>query len=634
MWVVGTAGHVDHGKSTLVEALTGTHPDRLREEKVREMTIELGFAWFTLPGGEPVGIVDVPGHRDFIENMLAGVGGIDAVLFVIAADEGIMPQTREHLAILDLIQVKSGIIVLTKVDLAPDEEWLELVEHEIREFCEGTILEKAPLVRVSAVTGLGIEQLKTEIAKCLADTPEKKDLGKPRLAVDRVFTISGYGTVVTGTLVDGNFKIGDEVLVLPGHLQARIRGIQTYNQKVTEAYPGNRTAINLAGIDREDVKRGDVIVHPNDYQTTARLDAQIRLLKDADLTLKHNAEVKFFLGATEVEGRIRLLGESQLLSGAEGFIQLELEHPVVAVKGDRFILRRPSPPATVGGGMVLDPFPMRRYKLNDTQVLDRLEKLTAHPPEEDFLDGIDQMGMASADEIIQTARVGEAEAGRMIKAALERGDLISLSPGEFSRDSLLLTRTRLNRVSLMAEKVLADYHSSNPLKRGILREEFKTKLGLRPAEFPKLLQLWVNQKVVIQQGQWISLPGQDVTFTPVQQKKVLGLLERFEQNPFTPPGLAECIEAAGEGLVNSLIESGKLVKVSQDVLFTPQALSKMSDFIRERSASPQPFTVGEFRDRFQTSRKYSLAYLEYLDELKATRREGEGRLLIHPENLP
>jgi len=339
MWVVGTAGHVDHGKSTLVEALTGVHPDRLKEEKQREMTIELGFARLDLPNGEKVGIVDVPGHRDFIENMLAGVGGIDAVLFVVAADEGIMPQTREHLAILDLLQVKTGILVLTKVDLVPDHEWLALVEQEVREFCQGTFMQNAPLVRVSAVTGEGIEELKTAIAGMLAGTPPKMDVGKPRLPVDRVFTIAGYGTVVTGTLIDGQVSVGDEIQVLPAGQKGRIRGIQNHNQKINTAQPGSRAALNLSGIEKKDVQRGDVIAHTGDYLTTTRLDAAIHLIRDIEVGIQHNAEVKLFLGASEVEGHVRLLGKDHLSPSEDGFAQLELAHPVVAVVGDRFILR-------------------------------------------------------------------------------------------------------------------------------------------------------------------------------------------------------------------------------------------------------------------------------------------------------
>ena len=299
MRVIGTAGHVDHGKSTLIAALTGTHPDRLKEEQAREMTIELGFGWMTLPNGEEVGIVDVPGHRDFIENMLSGIGGIDAALLVIAADEGVMPQTKEHLAILDLLQIPGGVIVLTKTDLAPDPDWLDLLEMDIRAAVSETVLRDAPIVRVSAKTGQGLDALLATLGKVLEEKPERLDLNRPRLPIDRVFSMSGFGTVVTGTLSDGNFAVGDEVEILPSGGKGRIRGLQTHKKKEERAMLGSRTAVNISGINTELIQRGEVVIHPNQYQSTRRLDARFRLLKDASASVKHGDEVKFFVGASE-----------------------------------------------------------------------------------------------------------------------------------------------------------------------------------------------------------------------------------------------------------------------------------------------------------------------------------------------
>lgn len=634
MWVVGTAGHVDHGKSTLVEALTGIHPDRLKEEKQREMTIELGFAWFKLPTGEPVGIVDVPGHRDFIENMLAGVGGIDAVLFIVAADEGVMPQTREHLAILDLLQIKTGIIVLTKVDLVPDPDWLDLVEQEVREFCKGTILQDAPLVRVSAVNGEGISQLKQVLADRLAATPEKVDLGKPRLAVDRVFTLSGYGTVVTGTLVDGSFTLGDEVQVQPGELTGRIRGIQTYNQKVNTAPPGSRTALNIAGIDREWIVRGNVITLPGGYQPTQRLDARVRMVKDASAVLMHDDKVKFFIGATEVEGRVRVLGREKIAPGEEGFVQIELNHPVVAVAGDRYVLRIPSPPQTIAGGVVLDPQPSGRYRLKDEQVLSRLERLAEANPGEELLHNLDRRGMVSLSEIKAAARMEDQQARQLIEDLITKGDLIAFSNEPLAAESRLMTATGFQHLTNKAKTILIEFHQENPTRLGMGREVLKTKLGLNTADFSLILKRWLDLGRIVQEGALLRLPEHQVKFTPAQQKKKEELLGKFEQSPFAPPAYAECVQIAGEALVNSLIESGVLYRVNGDVVFTLQAVGEMSNFILERSHNPLPFTVAEFRDRFNTSRKYSLAFLEHLDDLKATRRDGEGRLLINPANLP
>ena len=367
MRVIGTAGHVDHGKSTLIAALTGTHPDRLKEEQAREMTIDLGFGWLTLPDGEEVGIVDVPGHRDFIENMLAGVGGIDAALLVIAVDEGVMPQTREHLAILDLLQIPAGVIVITKADLITDRDWLEALESDIREAVKGTLLQAAPMVRVSARTGSGIPQLITTLDEILGEQPARPDLGRPRLPIDRVFTMSGFGTVVTGTLTDGHLEVGEEVQVLPSEIAGRVRGLQTHKKREEQAAPGSRTAVNISGISTEQIRRGDVLVRPGQYISTRRLDARLRLLNDVSAPLEHNTEVKVFIGATEAVAMLRLLGAEQVAPGAEAWIQLEMREPVVAVRGDHYILRRPSPAETLGGGMVVDPQPKARHKRFDEE---------------------------------------------------------------------------------------------------------------------------------------------------------------------------------------------------------------------------------------------------------------------------
>jgi len=346
MRVIGTAGHVDHGKSTLVLALTGINPDRLREEQERQMTIDLGFAWMTLPAGEEVGIIDVPGHRDFIENMLAGVGGIDAALLVIAADEGVMPQTREHLAILDLLQVHRSVVALAKIDLVHEPHWLDLVREEIEQLLEHSGLSGSPIVPVSSTTGEGLEQLKHSLEQVLSAAAPRPDLGRPRLPVDRAFSIAGFGTVVTGTLVDGALEVGQEVQVLPGGQRARVRGLQTHKSPVQSAVVGSRVAANLTGIEVRQIRRGDVLVQPDSEQATTRLDVRFRLLADAPQRIRHNQAAKLFLGAAQRGARVRLLGAQELSPGDQGWLQLELEEPVVARRGDHYILRRASPSAT------------------------------------------------------------------------------------------------------------------------------------------------------------------------------------------------------------------------------------------------------------------------------------------------
>ena len=357
MRVIGTAGHVDHGKSTLVKALTGINPDRLKEEQQREMTIDLGFAWLTLPSGEPVGIVDVPGHQDFIKNMLAGVGGIDAALFVIAADEGVMPQTREHLAILDLLEIPRGIIAVTKVDMVDDEDWLELVQADIAETVADTILADAPMIPVSAVQGEGLEAVREALDKLLAEAPPRANRGRPRLPVDRVFSISGFGTIVTGTLLDGQLQVGQEVEILPQRLKSRIRGLQSHKKSVDEANPGSRTAVNLTGISTDEVARGDIVTTSGWLEPSQLIDTHLKLLPDSPKPLRHNQEVEIFTGATEATGFTRLLGVRKLDPGQEGWVQLRLTRRIPVVKGDHFIIRQPSPSITIGGGVIVDPLP-------------------------------------------------------------------------------------------------------------------------------------------------------------------------------------------------------------------------------------------------------------------------------------
>src|SRR5215216_2389696 len=405
MRVIGTAGHVDHGKSTLIAALTGTHPDRLKEEQAREMTIELGFGWLTLPNGEEMGIVDVPGHRDFIENMLSGIGGIDAALLVIAADEGVMPQTREHLAILDLLEIPAGIIVLTKTDLAPDPAWLNLVEADIQSAVHGTVMSEAPILRVSAKTQAGLDALVSSLESILQQKPARLDLNRPRLPIDRVFSMSGFGTVVTGTLLDGHLTLGDEVEILPTGQKGRVRGLQTHKKKEETAVPGSRTAVNISGVETESIRRGEVVIHPHQYQATRRVDAHLRLLKDISTAIKHNSEVKLFVGASETIATLRLLGTEELGPGEKGWIQLELRDPIVAVRGDHYILRRPSPSETLGGGAIIDHQPKGRHKRFDSDVLKSLESLSQGTPAEILWEAALATNAAPIKEIIARSRL-------------------------------------------------------------------------------------------------------------------------------------------------------------------------------------------------------------------------------------
>ena len=625
MRVIGTAGHVDHGKSTLVAALTGTHPDRLKEEQEREMTIDLGFAWLTLPGGEDIGIVDVPGHRDFIENMLAGVGGIDAALLVVAADEGVMPQTREHLAILDLLQVQSGVIALTKTDLVADAEWLDLVEMDVSDVVSGTILENAPIVRVSARDGSGMDALKTRLAEVLAERPPRPDLGRPRLPIDRVFTISGFGTVVTGTLLDGSFHAGDEVLVLPGRERGRIRGLQNHKRKVQHAEPGSRTAVNISGLDVHQVARGNVLTLPGQYQPTRRLDVHFRLLADAATSLVHDMQVKLFVGSTEVVARVRLLGSKELLPGETGWLQLETRDEVSVVRGDRYILRRPSPGETLGGGMVLDPHPPRRHKRFSEAVLHNLESLYQGSDADLLLQASLARGIAGLKDVIQQAHLSEEGGAAAANELIEAGRMVVLEPAQ--KNPLVAAGETWQNLTGKILQVVADFHARYPLRKGIPREELKSRLKLAPAVFNVVVAAMEQEQRLRQEAALVSVPGHEVQFNPSQQVLVDQMLRRFAADPYKPPAIKECQTELGEDVYYALVDLGLLVPVAEDVAFRREDYEHMLAELRRHFGGPQGFSLAMFRDHFGTSRKYALAFLEHLDDLGVTRRGEDVRFL-------
>ncbi len=629
MHVIGTAGHVDHGKSTLVQALTGTHPDRLKEEREREMTIDLGFAWLTLPGGEEVGIVDVPGHRDFLENMLAGIGGIDAALFVIAADEGMMPQTVEHLTILDLLQVQGGVVALTKIDLIDDPDWLDLVEDEIHSALKHTVLENAPLIRVSSRTQQGIPELLHSLGECLADRPPRPDLGRPRLPVDRVFTMPGFGTVVTGTLSDGSLHIGSEVEILPSGLHSRIRGLQTHKQKEETAVPGSRTAVNLTGINVEQLQRGDVITYPGTYQPSRRIDVRFRLLPDIPQPLKHDTQVKFFLGAAEVQSRVRLLGCEELLPAEEGWLQLELEQPVVAIRGDRYILRRPSPGETLGGGMIVDPHPKGRHKRFSAQELANLDKLAQGTPAEILLQAMLALGIAPLQDVINRSNLDASIAKAAAQELFASGEMLTFDADGVTpaTQSLVISNSYWGSLKHQVLKELAAYHKTYPLRPGIPREELKSRLKLSSRLFNLILHRISSEGALEEAGSLLRLNGYKIQFNPQQQHSVDGLLARFAASPFSPPTVKECQAEVGEELYSAMVEIELLVPIPPDVVFRKQDYELMLSEIKILLKHKQTITAGEVRDHFNTSRRYVLALLEHLDAQGITVREGDARRL-------
>lgn len=624
MRVIGTAGHVDHGKSALVKALTGINPDRLREEQERQMTIDLGFAWLTLPGGEQVGIIDVPGHRDFIENMLAGVGGIDAGLLVIAADEGVMPQTREHLAILDLLQIERGIVVLTKTDLIEDPEWLSLVREDVRSLLKNTVLAEAPTMAVSAHTGSGLSELTEAIESLLEDTPARRDIGQPRLSVDRAFTISGFGTVVTGTLVGGALSIGDEVEILPQGIRARIRGLQTHKEKIEKAVPGSRVAVNVTGVDVDELSRGDVVVLPDTHKSTKRIDVQFQHLDSSSHPVKHNQRVKLFVGAAQRLARVRLLGASELRPGEEGWLQLELDAPIVAARGDRYILRRPSPPATIGGGVVVDAHPERRHRRKDRAVIERMEHYLLGEPEDVLVQILRRLGPVGAQAILDHAGMDADELEQARSKALGSGRILVLNTGVEHGEIYVAQQTWRDLV----ERILAElnsYHSEKPLRSGMSVEELRSRLKLTPKIASAVFNGAEQNGLLETTGKLIREKGFVPELSVDQEQRAQQLLGKFERSPYSPPSVKETIDVLGEEVFQFLVGTRKLFQVSEDVVFRREDYLAMVAEIVELVKQNGTITVAEARDHFNTSRKYALALLEHLDAEGITIRDGDLR---------
>lgn len=625
-YLIGTAGHVDHGKTELIRALTGIETDRLKEEKQRGISIELGFAHLQLPSGRNVGIVDVPGHERFVRQMLAGATGMDMVLLVIAADEGIMPQTQEHLDILTLLGVSRGVVVLNKIDLV-DEEWLELIKEEIKEGLQGTVFAKAPVYPVSAYTGQGIQELIQGIDQLLNEVQSKSTSGPVRLPIDRVFTVQGFGTVVTGTLQNGTVRLGQEVAIEPGQRLAKVRSLQVHNEKVEEAKAGQRVAINLAGVDVTDIEKGGVVITPNAYPVGNILDLKVSHLESMEKPIIQRQRVRFHIGTSEVLGRMHLLEQEEILPGQEGYAQILLEEPVVAASLDRFVLRFYSPAYTIGGGKVLGVAKMKRKRF-DEQVVAQLRLKDQGDPlillERELNE---PHTLKECEEIFHLEKEILEE---WLHQLVEDG---RVEVWEEDTVPLYWNKEAVNEWKDKLLKQLSTYKKSFPLRGGISREELKTKLGVKWTH-----RRWQN---ILEQG--AKRLDYVLIGSKVQTKEKLALPEgirnkldclrkRWQKTPLTPPDLEsgglECGIPKNEvqEYAGYLVENGEWSLV-EGMYFTVYDLEKARRELVDLLNAKGEISVGDVREVWGTSRKYIVPLLEYFDQKKVTKRVGDKRIL-------
>ncbi len=628
--IVGTAGHIDHGKTALVKALTGIDADRLEEEKRRGITIDLGFAHMDLPDakGEPLhlGFVDVPGHERFVRNMLAGVGGIDLVLLVIAADESIKPQTREHFDILQLLGVQRGITVLTKSD-AVDAEMLDVVRLEVEEFLRGTFLEppKSPMVAFSSLTGAGLDDLKRAMITAAAEVRPRDSRALARLPIDRVFTMKGFGTVVTGTLVAGTIRREEEMEVFPTGRKVRVRGVQVHGQASDAAVAGQRTALNLAGASTEDLSRGMTLAPPAMFSATRRVDVRLRLLSSAPRALRHRSRVHFHSNTMETVAEIVLHGTKQLAAGAEAFARLKLPEPALLLPGDRFIIRQFSPVVTIGGGGVLDPAPIPRMPGHESF----LQTLAGGNPETMLRARIARHGHAGISMSQLIAETGWSRDSVEGQLAQTLKDVRVLRIGDLFVDGLAMVRLQ----QFIVNSVEA-FHKNNSLVRGIAREALREQVKASSEVFTASLDLLVREKNIEAAGDLVRLPGHGVVMKDEEAESKKKIEEAFASAGLKVPALHEVIgglkvdKTRAQKIVTLLLRDKLLVKISEELVFHRSALEELRRLVAAQKAKSPKMDVAKFKELTGVSRKYAIPLLEYLDRERVTKRVGDAREIL------
>lgn len=627
--IIGTAGHVDHGKTRLIKALSGIDTDRLEEEKKRGITIELGFAHIPNDAGYNIGVIDVPGHEKFIKNMLAGIGGIDFVLFVVAADEGIMPQTREHFEILQALGIDDGIIAITKTDMV-DEEWLELVQEDIRDYVEGSFLEGKPMIPVSAKSGANIDLLKEEIIrKC---DRESKRIEAPemfRLPVDRVFTKSGFGTVVTGTLMDGTCSLNDEVHVFPEETPAKIRGIQTYGNDVEQAVAGQRTAINLSGVRKEDIRRGDVIAAKSAVSVTGMLDVKLKIFDSSERMVLNNSRVHLYCGSKEVLTKVILMDRDALSAGEEAYVQFRLEEPIAVRRGDRFIIRFYSPIITIGGGQILDAVP-EKHKRNRENVLEGFRTLESGNVSDIFVLKTGGHKFYSKELLLQELGMLPETGNREIERCIEAGKLVELE------DGTILAASKFQMMTDRLIQLLQEYHESNPLADGMPKQELQSRLrDTWHIQEDKIILGAVHRLMdlgtLMDCGKTVSMQGFEAVLTPEQEKLKERIAGIYKDAGIEIPKNDEIYALDSDkrvinAIFDRLYKEGVLVKVDPSYNISQEGWNRVVAAARTAGAEGS-FVLADFRDTLNTSRKYASVYLAALDRAGITVFDGERRRL-------
>lgn len=635
--VLGTAGHVDHGKTSLIRALTGIETDRLKEEKKRGITIELGFAYLDLPCGHRLGIVDVPGHEKFVKNMVAGVMGMDVVAFIVAADEGIMPQTKEHFEICRLLGVREGILVITKKDMV-EPEWLDLVEEEVRDFCVGSFLENAPLVRVSSITGEGIAELKEELDRFVRRQEFKEVYGPFRLPVDRIFAMKGFGAVITGTSISGRIAIGEDLRFYPGELVAKVRGLQVHSQAVEEVEAGHRTAINLQGVDTALIERGMVAATPGCLQAGYMLDCDFLYLAGNEKPLKHRTRVRVHLGTAEVMGRISLLHQDELMPGQTAAVQLLFEEPVTVWPGDRYVVRSYSPATTIGGGGVLGNQPPRKRKRATEQdrglnahVFKILQKGTVEEQLLLFLEESQTTGLTADELSIRLGLFGK-QLKKVMNGPLSTRKIVVVD----SAAQRYLAKTVSDKVEATLLANLADFHREHPLQSGLSKEELRSGLGKRVEAkvFQFCLGELLKKELVVQEESEVRLATHQVVLQVDEKAFQSELEEWYRQKGLNTATIRESWEHFSdvpESMVKEvlalLLRQGKLVKISESLYYHADTIEKLARELTDYLTRNPDIDAPRFKELTGLSRKFSIPLLEYFDRIKLTMRIGDTRVL-------